>query len=120
LPKLLDCGGVAAVIDGILEKGDAILFAATSDGGAVVIQLLNGLEKPKAYCVDSEQLADSVAWLAARYLGTPETGASSADVVGSPHPPTQARTGATEARKAAIRDELAAAQLSYLEAEHTT
>lgn len=67
LPRIADVADIGPLIDAIINAGDALLFARTSDGGAIVIQLLDNDTKPKAYIVDREQLLDCFQWLEEAY-----------------------------------------------------
>lgn len=58
LPKLSDVPGqsVAAAIDRVIANGDAVLFAVTSDGGAVSIQILSEAGRRKIYAAHQAEL----------------------------------------------------------------
>lgn len=67
LPQLADVAGVLAVVDAIMAAGDAVIFGATSDGGAVSVTLLQGRERLKRYAADVRELEQLVADLARAY-----------------------------------------------------
>jgi len=51
----------------ITDSGAAILFARTSDGGALVIQVLAGNERSKEYITEAGDIVACLAWLTEAY-----------------------------------------------------
>lgn len=49
-----------AAVTACLEDGVALLVARTSDGGAIMLQVLDGNLKPKLYAADSDELAEAL------------------------------------------------------------
>ncbi len=64
---LADVPGLTATIDRVIATGDAVMFSRTGDGGAVVITLLAGNDRHKAYAADQDELDAAVARLAEAY-----------------------------------------------------
>lgn len=58
--KEVDSNLLAAVAAAVTEDGAALLLARTSDGGAIVLQVLDGAEKPKWYAADLESLTENL------------------------------------------------------------
>lgn len=63
-PALLR-GAVAAAVD----DGNALLFGRTSDGGALLLQLLDGGPAKKLYCTSPEELHMSLSLIVQIALG---------------------------------------------------
>lgn len=61
-PKLL-LDTLALVID----SGAAVILAATRDGGALVLTLLDGDDKDKVYCENAEEVREALTDLATAY-----------------------------------------------------
>lgn len=111
---------LGAILNAVLDSGDAILMARTSDGGAIVLQLLDGGDKPKAYCVDQEQLDDNFAWLYERY-GRYLPDASVPEIVENAPPYPNARVEAVEhVERAHKAPNVDWEQLELPEQAHTT
>jgi hypothetical protein len=47
---------LASVVSAVVDGGDAILFGRTSDGGALLLQVLNGGGKHKLYPTSAEEV----------------------------------------------------------------
>jgi hypothetical protein len=57
------------LVDAIVNQGDAVMFAKTSDGGALCITLLRDKARDKGYSANQDELQAQVDWLKEEYLG---------------------------------------------------
>lgn len=55
------------IVDAVLDAGAALLLGRTSDGGAVVVQVLDGKDRYRTYPVKQEHLDAAFAQLWERY-----------------------------------------------------
>jgi hypothetical protein len=62
-----DVDSLGSIVDSVLGKGDAIILARTSDGGAVCVTILSDDGRAKSYAADQEELNDAFAALAELY-----------------------------------------------------
>lgn len=60
---------LGATIDALIGAGDAVMFARTSDGGAIVVTLLRDKQRDKQYPVHQEELVQVFDWLRDEYMG---------------------------------------------------
>lgn len=67
--RFSDIEDLGTIIDGLVGTGDALMFARTSDGGALSITLLRGKGREKVYPATKEALSEVVEWLREEYLG---------------------------------------------------
>lgn len=51
----------------ITDSGAAVLFSRTTDGGALVIQVLAGQERSKEYITEPGDIVPCLAWLVETY-----------------------------------------------------
>jgi hypothetical protein len=51
----------------ITDNGAAVLFSRTTDGGALVIQVLAGQERSKEYITEPGDIVACLAWLVETY-----------------------------------------------------
>jgi len=65
--EVAELPALGGLIDRILNAGDALMFARTSDGGAVVVTLYAGEARHKTYAADQNELNDAWAALAEAY-----------------------------------------------------
>lgn len=56
-PQLAEVDRAAQIMDFVIAAGDAILVSTTSDGGAVVVTVLAGDSREKAYASGQVELA---------------------------------------------------------------
>jgi hypothetical protein len=68
-PRLALVEELGPIIDAVLESGDALMFARTSDGGAVCMTLLRDKNRDKGYAASQEELQYQIDWLKEEYLG---------------------------------------------------
>jgi len=69
-PSLLGVSELALVIESVLRAGAYFSVGATSDGGALLIRVLDGDNKLSTYCHTDEQLLAALEALAVRYSDT--------------------------------------------------
>jgi len=55
-PELTDEPRVTKAIDAALAKGCAVMIGTTRDGGAIVITILDGDDRHRTYCANSDEL----------------------------------------------------------------
>lgn len=68
-PRLAKVEELGPLLDAITSQGDALMFARTSDGGAICITLLREKARDKAYASNQDELQAQVDWLKDEYLG---------------------------------------------------
>lgn len=66
------CAGLGAALDAVTFAGDALLVSRTSDGGAIVLTLMAGDEREKAYVHSQVELDDVLGTLRCAYLPVSE------------------------------------------------
>jgi hypothetical protein len=62
---------VVELVTLVTRHGAAIMFGATSDGGALSLCILNGSDKVKEYPRTPDEVSSLVAWLREDYFPTP-------------------------------------------------
>lgn len=73
----VDADLVRSAIHHAVGSGAALNFAATRDGGAVVLTLLDGPNRPKVYCSNVQELHQALTDLVAS-ITTPPTATATA------------------------------------------
>lgn len=61
----VDAVTVARLVAAITNAGDAVMFGRTSDGGALVLNIMSGSDRVKEYYSDPEQALSAIMELAA-------------------------------------------------------
>jgi len=69
-PSLLGVSELALVIESVISAGAYFSIGVTTDGGAVLIRVLDGPDKLSSYNHTSEQLLAALEKLAERYSDT--------------------------------------------------
>jgi len=69
-PSLLGCSELALVIESVLRAGAFFSVGQTTDGGALLIRVLDGDDKLTTYCHTDDQLLAALEALAHRYSDT--------------------------------------------------
>lgn len=59
-PALGDVQGLGLAVDKVLDAGCAILIGHTRDGGALVLTVLDGDQRHRTYCSNSDELEAAV------------------------------------------------------------
>ncbi len=62
----VEAAAVGSTVVAALRAGLAVMFATTSDGGAVSVTLFDGDDRFRTYCVNDEELADALASISDR------------------------------------------------------
>ena len=68
--SLVGVNELAMVIESVLRAGAYISFGSTSDGGALLVRVLDGPDKLSSYCHTGEELLAALEALAERYSDT--------------------------------------------------
>ena len=66
-PRLESLHRLPACIQAAVFSGAYISFGRTSDGGAILIRILDGADKLSTYCTTDDELQAALAALAERY-----------------------------------------------------
>jgi len=67
----IDAPDIAELVRVCASAGAAIMFGATSDGGALSICILDGVEKIKEYPRTGTEISSLLLWLKDEYFPTP-------------------------------------------------
>ena len=66
-PQLASVQRLAECVQGAVMSGAYISFGRTSDGGAILIRILDGPDKLSTYCTTTSELDAAMAAIAERY-----------------------------------------------------
>jgi len=69
-PSLVDVSQLGLVIESVLRAGAYISFGVTTDGGALLVRVLDGMDKLSSYSHTREELNGALEALALRYQDT--------------------------------------------------